>query len=190
MLRDLHFSYFLYALVTVTATLMVYLMIERWGRHADRIGNLKIIRFTAPLIGIVPLLWIINRHPAYLIFAQIFSGFVWAGFNLCTVNFIYDAVTPQKRTRCISYFNVLNGLALCSGALTGGLLVSYLPPLFGYKILTLFLISSILRTIAALFLPAKLQEVRSVERLDSNKLFFSIIGIKPLLGVERKTIRY
>jgi len=190
MLKDLHFSYMLYTVITITATLMVYIMISRWGRHADRIGNLKIIKFTSPLIGVIPLLWIFNRNPAFLFFAQVFSGFLWAGFNLCTTNFIYDAVIPEKRTRCISYFNVLNGLALCAGALLGGFLLQRLPALFGYKILTLFLISSVLRIMVGIFMPLKLEEVRPVEKVNSNELFFSMIGIKPLLGIERKTIRY
>jgi MFS family permease len=190
MLKDLHFSYILYIIITITATLTVYIMISRWGRHADRIGNLKIIKFASPLIGVIPLLWIFNRNPAFLIFAQVFSGFLWAGFNLCTTNFIYDAVSPEKRTRCISYFNVLNGLALAGGALLGGFLLQRLPPLFGYKILTLFLISSTLRIMVGIFMPLKLREVRPVEEAKSNQLFFSMIGIKPLLGIERKTIRY
>jgi len=190
MLKDLHFSYMLYTVITITATLTVYLMISRWGRHADRIGNLKVIKFTSPLIGLIPLLWIFSRHPLFLLFAQLVSGFAWAGFNLCTTNFIYDAVIPEKRTRCISYFNVLNGLALSAGALLGGFLLQRLPPLFGYKILTLFLISSALRIMVGILMPLKLKEVRPVEKAKSNELFFSILGIKPLLGIERKTIRY
>lgn len=190
MLKDLHFSYLLYAVITITATLTIYLMISRWGRHADRIGNLKIIKFSAPLIGIIPLLWILNRHPLFLILAQVFSGFVWAGFNLCATNFIYDAVTPEKRTRCIAYFNLFNGLALSAGSILGGFLLPALPSLFGYRILTLLLISSGLRLAVGLFLPRRLKEVRPVEIVKSNELFFSVIGIRPLLGIERKTIRY
>lgn len=190
MLKDLHFSYLVYSLVIVTATLTIYLSIGRWGRHADKIGNLKVIKFTSPLIGFIPLFWVVNRHPAFLCIAQVFSGFVWAGFNLCATNFIYDAVTPPKRTRCIAYFNVFNGLALCGGAITGGFLLRYLPPLFGYKILTLFLISSILRILIGFIVPIKLKEVRAVQDVSSNQLFFSVIGIKPLLGIERRTIGY
>lgn len=186
MLRDLNFSYLLYTLITITATLTVYLMISRWGKHADRIGNIKIIKVTSPLIGIIPLLWIVNRHPIFLFFAQVISGFVWAGFNLCTSNFIYDAVTPEKRTRCISYFNVLNGLSLCFGALLGGFLLQKLPPLFGYNILSLFLLSSILRLFVSSFMTTKLKEVRQVEEIRSSQLFFSVMGIKPFLGIERK----
>ncbi len=189
MLRDLQFNYLLYALIITTAALTVNIIIVRWGRLADKIGNLRIIRFTSSLIGVIPLLWVICQKPGFLIIAQIFSGFLWAGFNLCATNFIYDAVIPEKRTRCISYFNVVNGLALSAGALLGGFLLQRLPAVMGYRILTLFLISAVLRTIVGIFGPMRLKEVRSVERMHSNELFFSMIGIKPLLGIERKTIR-
>ena len=190
MLRDLHFGYLLYSLITVTATLVIYMTMSRWGRHADKVGNLKVIRFTAPIIATLPLWWVINRNPVFLIFVQILSGFAWAGFNLCASNFIYDAVTPSKRTRCVAYFNVLNGLALCLGALTGGLIAQKLPPLFGYPLLTLFVISSVLRALASTFLPLQLKEVRSVQHVQNDQLLLSMIGIKPLEGIQKKTIRY
>lgn len=190
MLKNLGFSYLLYTVITVMATLTVYFMIGRWGAHADTVGNLKIIKITSPLIGFIPLLWIINQHPLFLILAQVFSGFAWAGFNISTTNFIYDAVTPQKRTRCISYFNVFNGIALCSGALIGGFLLNKLPALMGHKVLTLFLLSAILRLGVGFYIPSRLKEVRPVEKIKTNRLFFSIIGLRPLLGVERKTTWY
>lgn len=190
MLRDLKFSYLLYSIITIASHLTLYLMMQRWGKFADRIGNLRIIRFTAPLLGVIPVLWIINRSPIFLMAAQIFSGFLWAGFTLCTSNFIYDAVTPEKRTRCIAYFNVLNGIALSLGAVIGGVIVKWLPELFGYKILFLFMISAFLRLGAGIFIPKRLKEVRPVEKINSRDLFFQMINRRPILGVERKTIRY
>jgi MFS family permease len=86
MLRDLKFSYWLYGLINVVATLTVFLVISRWGRHADKTGNLKLIKLTAPMIGAIPLFWIVNQNPVYLVLAQIFSGFAWAGFNLSSTN--------------------------------------------------------------------------------------------------------
>ena len=147
-----------------------------------------VLKVTAPIIATLPLLWVINHHPFYLFFIQIISGFAWAGFNLCATNFIYDAVSPQKRTRCIAYFNVFNGIALCLGALIGGFLIEKLPPFLGYKIFTLFLISSFLRMTVAIFMPTKLKEVRSVEKISSYQLFFSLIGVKSFLDADRKTI--
>lgn len=190
MLKEMNMSYFLYAVITVTAALTGYLTISQWGNHADKTGNLKVIRMTSPLIGLIPFFWILNQAPLFLICAQVFSGFVWAGFNISTTNFIYDAVSPVKRTRCIAYFNVFNGAALSAGALIGGFLLYKLPALFAYKTLTIFLISGLLRLTIGFYLPRGLKEVRPVEKIKSWKLFFSVIGWRPILGMERKTIRY
>lgn len=190
MLKEFRFSYMTFAVITIAATTTIYFMMGRWGRQADKVGNLKVLKFVTPIIAVLPLLWMISHNILFLIFAQVVSGFAWAGFNLCASNFIYDAVTPPKRTRCIAYFNVLNGMALCAGALLGGFLLNRLPLLFGYKIFALFAISSFLRLAVAIFMPLVLREVRIVENVSNNELFFSVIGMRPLLGIERKTIRY
>lgn len=180
MLRDLKFNYLTYTIVVTMVSIAHIFIIDRWGRHADKIGNVKVLRLTSLFIAILPLWWIINQNPIYLIFIQIISGFAWAGFNLCATNFIYDVVTPEKRTRCIAYFNVCTGLALCLGALLGGSLVNILPPLFSYKLLSLFFISGILRLLAVVFLSRKIREVRTTEKITSINLFYSVIGIKPI----------
>ncbi len=190
MLRDLKFSYLLYTVIMVAASLSVFLTTWRWGRHADHVGNIKVVKATSLLICTIPLLWLISLQPAFLVCAQIYSGFLWAGFNLSAANFVYDAVPSRDRTRSIAYFNVINGVALFAGAMTGGYLVQVLPPLLGYKILTLLVISSLLRFAVRFLLIGRLREVRPVGRVRSSELFFSIIGIKPLLGIERKTLRY
>lgn len=177
MLRDLKFNYLTYTILVTCVPLTHILVIDRWGKLADRIGNLNILKFTSLIISSLPFWWILNQHPLYLSLIQILSGFAWAGFGLCATNFIYDAVSVQKRLRCIAYFNVLTGFALCGGSLLGGILVNKLPPLFGYKILTLFLISSILRFSVSLWLPTKIREVRETEKTDAKELFFSVLGI-------------
>jgi len=40
------------------------------------------------------------------------------------------------------------------------------------------------------YMPPRLKEVRPAEKVKSARLFFSVIGWKPILGIERKTIRY
>jgi MFS family permease len=188
MIRDLSFSYGLYTAIIITAPLTVYLTIQRWGRHADRTGNLKIIKLCARLITLLPLLWVVNRHPAYLLAVEVFSGFLWAGFNLCTVNYIFDAVSPEKRTRCLAYFSVVNGLGLALGALCGGALVNDLPPLFGYQILSLFLVSTFCRFLVSCFFIRLVKEVRKAEPARSIDIFFSMIGMRPILGVDRRRV--
>ena len=190
MLKDLKFGYMLYTCMLLSSALARHLSISRWGLHADITGNIRILRFTSIFIGIIPLLWIINRNVFFLIFAQIFSGFLWAGFNLCASNFIYDAASPEKRPRCIAYFSALNCIALSAGAIIGGFMVKILPDLMGHKILTLFLISAVLRFMVVFFFHRHVGEVRFVEEVGNKNLFYSMINRKAIVGVDRKTIKY
>ena len=180
MLHDLKFSYLMYTVMVTTVTVAHIATLDRWGAHADKVGNLKVLRVTAFLIAGLPLWWIVNRNPVYLVFAQVVSGFAWAGFNLCATNFVYDAVTPQKRVRCFAYFNVVNGIAVSAGALIGGLLVANMPGLLGYPLLSLFLFSSILRFVVVFFFLRRIQEVRPAQDVSAKDLLSSMIGIRPL----------
>jgi MFS family permease len=151
-----------------------------WGRHADMVGNMKIIRLTSCFIPIVPILWLFGHNVIYLIIVQVFAGFVWAGYNLSVFNFVYDAVMPEKRTRCVAYLNVINGTCICAGALLGGFLAINLPPVFGYRLLTLFALSGILRAIFSISILPHIKEVRRVEKIKSLDLFFSVMRIRPI----------
>ncbi len=185
MLRDLKFNYLTYTVLVITVAVMQLLSFDRWGRHADRVGNIKVLKVTSFFIASLPLWWIFCQHPAYLIFAQALSGFAWSGFNPCAVNFIYDAVTPQKRIRCIAYFNVSVGIATCLGALCGGALLNVLPELFKYKLLSLFLLASICRFIVAIGFSGRIREVRKTQHISSKDLFYSVIGIRPMGTTEQ-----
>jgi MFS family permease len=180
MLRDLKFSYLTYTILITAVAATSLLTIDRWGNRADKVGNLKVLRFTSFFIASIPLWWILNQNPLYLILIQIFSGFAWAGFNLCATNFIYDAVSASKRIRCIAYFNVFNGTSLCLGAIIGGYLVNHLPSTFGFQILSLFLISGILRLLVVFYFSGKIREVREVHQISSRDLFYSVVGLKQL----------
>ncbi len=183
MLRDLKFNYLVYTIITMTATVTILVMMNAWGAHADNVGNRRVLRLTSFFLPFIPMLWVFSHSIFYLIMIQIFAGFFWAGFNLSASNFIYDAVTPEKRTRCISYFNAINGIAMFLGAASGGYLVRVLPPIRGYNILTLFLISGILRFVAVA-LCSFVKEVREVKDISNLELFYSVITRKPLLSSE------
>lgn len=179
MIRDLKYDYLTYTAITLSATLATNFSIKRWGMYSDKVGNLKIIKLTGRLVSLTPLLWMINQNPVYLFAVQLFSGFAWAGFNLSASNFIYDATTPAKRTRCIAYFNVFNGVSLCFGALLGGYLAQELTSnYFGWGLMNILLISSVLRFIVA-FYPFHLKEVREVEKIRSHELLINMIKVKP-----------
>ncbi len=187
MLRDLGFDYLSYTAVHLAAVLGGIISFPIWGRHADRVGNVKVLKTTGALVPVVPLLWIPAASPGYLVAVEFFAGFVWAGFTLSSANFVYDAVTPEKRVRCLGYFNLIAGIAVSAGASLGGHLAEGLPPLFGYRLLTLMALSSLLRLAVHLLFSGKFSEVRGgVERTSSSELFLSVLGIRPVLGRNRE----
>jgi MFS family permease len=183
MLHDLHFNYFLFMLIRFASVVAGLVSFPIWGKHADAVGNAKILKLTSFLIPAIPLLWMISPSPVYLVCVEIFSGFVWGGFNLCALNFIYDAVSSGKRIRCLSYFAFISGIAIFLGALAGGFLVEHVSPLRGSTILTVFLISGVLRLLSHFILSGKFREVRlTAQKTSSLELFFSVTGIRPLGG--------
>lgn len=185
MLKNLHFDYMTFTAITVAATLASIISIRRWGHHADRVGNLKVVRSTSMLVALIPMFWLLSQNPVYLFFVQLFSGFAWAGFNLSASNFVYDAASPGKRARCIAYFNFFGGISLSAGALVGGWLAMVLPTGFlEFKAMNLILISAILRLAMAYFLPFKLKEVREVEHVRTHELLWSMVRLKPVYAKE------
>ncbi len=162
MLRDLGFSYMTYTIVTTAVPLASILAVSYWGRRADSLGNRRVIGICSLVISVLPALWLLSRNVYFLIGIQISAGLFWAGFNLCSSNFIYDSVIPEKRTRCISYFNTFNGLAVCAGNLLGGFLATHIPPVCGYQLLTLFALSACLRIMVSTIVLRRVKEVRKI----------------------------
>ncbi|OGP22196.1 MAG: hypothetical protein A2038_06190 [Deltaproteobacteria bacterium GWA2_57_13] len=181
MLRDLQFSYLTYMVLQVASTVAGLVALPWWGRHADLVGNVRVLRLSGFLATLVPLLWLISHNLVYLGLLQMFAGFAWSGVTLSATNFVYDAVTPQKRIRCIGYFNVINGTALFFGAALGGFLASRLPPLLGYSLHSLFGLSSLCRLGFYFLLSRRFQEVRPSQAVSSQELFFSVVGLRPVV---------
>lgn len=183
MLKDLNFNYLSYTAVHLASTVAGIAAFPAWGRHADTYGNAAVLKTTAVFIPLVPLLWILAATPVELVMVEIFSGFVWSGFGLCTTNFIYESCLAHQKVNCLVYFNLINGIATFAGASLGGFLAYRLPPLFGYPLLSLFLVSAVLRFCADFFLAGQFKEIRhKAKRISSSQLFFSVLGIREVAG--------
>jgi len=183
MLRDLHFSYLEYMLVNLSSVVAGIIGFPLWGKHADHVGNVRILRLTSMLLPVVPVLWLFSKNLFWLIGIEAFSGFIWSGFALCAVNFIFDSVPQEKRVRFISYTNLFIGLSICIGAGLGGLIADKLPPLFGYRLYFLFTLSALARGCSYFFLSQRFAEIReNTRKVKSANLFFSVVGIKSILG--------
>lgn len=166
MLRDLKFSYTTYVMITSAHAVSNLAFQTFWGRRADRAGNIRVIRVTSCLVPFIPLIWMLNSNRFYLMGAEVFSGMAWAGFQLASSNFIYDASQPENRTKQIALFNSINGVAVFLGALIGGYLAPHLPAFLGFNIRSLMLISGLTRGLVVIIMLRIIVEVRHVPKMN------------------------
>ena len=191
MLRDLRFSYLQFTAVVSIATVTQFLMFRYWGELCDRFGNKKILNVCGWGVSVVPTLWLFSHHIAYLGLIQVVSGMIWAGFSLASSNFLFDAVSPPKRARCVAYQGLINGVAVLAGSLGGGFVASHLPAsftLFGltwapaFTLPVIFVLSGMMRLVAAALMLRKFREVRPVEPIRHRDLIYRVSHLKPIAG--------
>ncbi len=168
MLKNLHFSYLTFIIVTIAATFFSILIIKSWGRFSDKYGNYEIFKITILLIALTPILWTFSPEPLYLILvAQLVSGIGWAGFNLSASNYVFDCVTPQKRGLAFSYYEMLNGVGIFIGAGIGALLIENIKTPIN-PIFAIFIISGILRLIVGVIMLPRIREVKNKEKFNER----------------------
>ncbi len=182
MLRDLNFSYVTYTIIVSSNLIAQFLSMNYWGKLSDRFGNRTIFGVTGFLIPVIPIFWLFSPNPAYIVLIQLFNGFVWSGFNLATGNYFFDAVTPQKRARCVSYYNLLNGVAIFFGASLGGILAMQIGPWFFFisKYQDIFLLSGFMRLLVAVAFIPILHEVRLSKVPVEKHLVLKLVTIGPM----------
>lgn len=199
MLRDLHFSYLEFTIITATSVLAHFLSLRTWGRISDVWGNRVILAFTGTVITCLPALWLVSSNFGYLIAAQLLSGMCWSGFGLATTNYLFDSVPEQKRSQYMAFHHVLTAIGVFFGALLGGWLATILPTemtLFGHHytwltaIYGVFLVSCLARVaVVYAFLP-HLHEVREVRKAPLSISFLNLgrvvrRGVRSLLCARR-----
>ncbi len=176
MLRNLGFSYVTFMAVVLSHTLFGLFIMRWWGKFADKYGNYQVLKITAILIPIYPILWLISGSPIFLIFIpSLVKGVALAGFNLSAVNFIYDSVKPEKRGFAVSYSNLLNGVGIFLGAGLGAILVKVLTITFMDTLLFIFLISGFARLIVSLTMIPFIREIRKTSKFNSQKALNSLV---------------
>jgi MFS family permease len=173
MLDDLRFSYIVYTIMNSAASFATIGSMTWWGKRMDRAGSIKVLKITSLLVPFVPLGWALSRNLWWLIVMEVFSGVAWAGFQLSSSVFIFDAAPPQNRTRYIALYNSLIFLGVSLGSLTGGIVAPLLPPFMRSYFLSIFIVSGVARLAVALFFRPRIKEVRKVPQVKAGELLFS-----------------
>ena len=123
------------------------------------------------------MLWLVNSGVAWFCLVQVFSGFAWAGYNLCAGLFIFDAAPQENRARYIALFGALGAMGATVGSLLGGNLGPHLFRIDGSYYLTLFLLSGVVRLVVVILLFKKIFEVREVIPVKTSEMLFG--GLRP-----------
>lgn len=158
MLINLKMSFTLISIYSSVAALAAILLNKPWGILIDRFGSKQVAFFCSLGIAVVPMLWLFPRpgHLWVLAFEAVYSGALWAGFNLAAFNIPIANSPRQGRTMYLAMFSVVTGMAYFVSSLLGGILAeswSHIHwPIMGQIIVNyhiLFAISAILRLTAA-----------------------------------------
>lgn len=203
MLDELHFSYTMFTLVTISASVSTLIFVPLWGRVADKYGNITVLKICGFFIPLMPLIWFLSNYFSnkiyvvffYLVFVEIISGIVWSGFNLAASTFITLSVSRQRIGVCVAYYSIISSFCALIGALIGGIISSYDFEIFGItSILFIMLLSFVIRVLVYFFVSPMIKEVRQVDSLDIKQIREKILKRMPSslwhnnLGVKRSGI--
>lgn len=189
LLRDLHFSYWMYASWLAAGVLGQFLTLRPWGRLSDRFGNKKLLVVTGLVVPFLPMLYLVSTAFVYLLCVNFVGGMIWAGLALGLQNYVFDAVHPEDRAKGIAVWNTINAMGWFAGAMLGSWLAIVVPADFvlagiewhlASNLQAVFFISGVLRLIVSLGLLRTFHETRPVEPISHRRLVTELPFVKPL----------
>ena len=187
LLKSMGLDYFAYTAVTMASMVLSYTAMSYWGPLTDRFGNRRILFVTSGALPLIALAWVFVKNLPAMIGLQLFSGFVWAGVNLSTTNYIFDSVDKRKIAPTMASFNALNNICAFAGSVTGGALATAVAglaiPFFApHNIELVFVFSALLRVAAFVAFGRGLKEFRQVERSPSVRHFYIYQPFTRIIG--------
>jgi MFS family permease len=190
--RDtLHYSQSEWNILQVAGSLSTILTLLIWGRFSDLFGNKKTMKYCAILISLTPFCWLLCDNFYYLIILQMLGMVFWTGFNLSSMNYIYEAASTPKRARCFAYFALIIGTGVLIGTYIGlfvakipkDILSPYFHTSFNSSFCWVLLASGIIRGVAWLIFIPTFKELRVVKPFELNSLWADVLHIRTVFGI-------
>lgn len=179
MMRDLGFDFKTFTIVVSASAIVRFFTLSIWGRLCDIYGTRKVLFITGFLMPVIPILWLFGHSLQYLVLIQMYNGFIWAGFEISSFNYIYDTTRPTNRVVCVSYFNMANGMAMLLGGFLGAFIVGHQHWFTLSSYLAVFVISGVLRYLASFVLLPRLKEERKVRNITYGRLLLHAFSSIP-----------
>ncbi|MEM3369911.1 MAG: MFS transporter [Candidatus Micrarchaeia archaeon] len=183
MLKNLNFSYLDFTIATIASTLATLISQPYWGKLIDKYGTRPVIFSTSILIPLIPLLWVPATDLSYVIIIQLYSGLVWAGFDLAVFNMLLK-ISPKNKTQLYSAsYNGAISILTFLGMLIGSFIIlalDYVDIKMLNSIQIIFIISGLLRFIVA---GIALPRITKHMQVNSLEFFMKTITVYPIKGV-------
>lgn len=91
-----------------------------FSRLIDRKGNKWVVRASGFAIPLLPLSWVFMQQIWEVYLNNVFSGFLWAGYNLANFNLLLELTPEEQRPRAVAFYQtVVFGAAVIGPALGG-----------------------------------------------------------------------
>ncbi|MDA1347429.1 MAG: MFS transporter [Chloroflexi bacterium] len=152
LLRELDVSYSWFVGMGVVSSLTAIAANSLWGRLVDFKGTSLVLAISATLIGLHPLLFLASGEMWYLFLIFGIIGVTSAGWGISSYNFVLENSDKEKRPAAVGTFNAVASAGMFAGALIGSAIAAHVPTLFSNQLLTLFLLSSMLRLVTVAWL--------------------------------------
>ena len=158
MFINLKMSFFQVGIYTCVMALIGIVSSWIWGNLIDRFGSKPILNICAFGIGFIPLIWLFAQPDSlWILFPEaVYSGMLWAGFNVAAFTLPLDSSPRDNRTLFLSVFAALTGLAFFASSILGGVIAGAMSgwsyvlfdrPLVNYHLL--FIVSAVMRLLTA-----------------------------------------
>jgi hypothetical protein len=178
LLTELGFSYLELMVAISLVSLIKFLTMPLWGALGDRYGSKKILALCTSMICLTPFSWLLARSFPMVCLIQAFGAFVWAGFEIATLSFAYDAMPASTVTSQTSFLLLFRGAAVIAGGLVGGALLPHVS-LFGSPSKGVFLVSGLFRVVFAFPMLFLLREERAVLEISYPGLAMKLFTLPP-----------
>ena len=186
MLNTLKMDIGMLGILTAISIITKIICFPYWGKVIDRFSNRTVLITTAFMAPLVPLLWLFSGDVWMLALFQVFSGFIWAGYDLSIFNSSLSLVSRELRPSFISKYNAFSCIANAAGAIAGGFFLSMYPDasLLGFSgILLVFLLSGVMRLAVALAFTPHLASSKEIANTTADRaMIFRIVAVYPTQG--------
>jgi hypothetical protein len=124
MLEGLRLSYIEYTIAGVIVVLAKVVTLPRWGHAIDRFGARSVYLLAITTVAVVPLPWLWANGIAWVIVAEVLSGFAWAGHELAQFTLLLESADARMRPHLFAALATCNGAAQLAGGLIGGAILA------------------------------------------------------------------